>query len=180
MNFQDLSGRVRGVFKPRERELPAPAPPEGAAPGQQQAPVTIIMPGQQGRKISTPVVVIGVCLVAFALYFAGHSSAKVDTPASHGNNPTPTSAANIKDWNKPVATSPVIVETRSPAQQAEDAYQKSQAEQLAMMQRSGQYIPGRFRLALLAAPRAQPRSLPRSSSRRTGAKRTKNPFMPRT
>ena len=135
MNLRELIGRARERFSQRE----LPAPPPVSAPGQQQAPVTIVMPGQQSRKLSTPVVIVGVGVCAIALYFAGHGSAKVDTPAvSRGSDPTPTSPANIKDWNKPAA-SPFAGKTA--AQQAEEAYG---AQQTASMQQQQAAFVGGF------------------------------------
>ena len=82
------------------------------------------MGGQQGKKISTRVIVCGLVVVLIALYFAGHNSAHVDSPATVANSPTPTNPSNIKDWNKqpvvPLSTG------KTPAQQAEEAYAAQQ------------------------------------------------------
>jgi type IV secretion system protein TrbI len=136
MNFSDLSDRVRSFFP--QREFTAPPPPSPPAGGQ-QPPVTIVMSGQTGRKVSVPVMVVGASVVLIAMYFAGHSSAHVDTPTPHGNDPTPTSPSNIKDWNKPVTPQ---IPAKTPAQQAEEAFERNQQEQVAAMQRGNQMYAG--------------------------------------
>ena len=126
MNLSEIIDRARDRFSPR-REFPSPPPAEGTVQG--QAPIAIVLPGQQSRKVSMPVIVLGICVACAGLYFAGHSSAHVDSPATaRPNDPTPTSASNIKDFNKPV-TPPAPMKT--PEQLANEAYQ---AQQVAAMQ----------------------------------------------
>ncbi len=152
MNLQDLVSGFRERFSRREYTTP-PAPVAG-----QQAPVTIVMAGQQGRKVSMPVIVVGVGVVLVAMYFAGHSSAHVDAPAtSRANDPTPTSPANIRDWNKPV-TPPL--QTKTAAQQAEETYQM---RQVAAMQQAAMINSGQPPLGSAGAPagsQAQPALTP--------------------
>ena len=122
MNFSNFSDRVRGWFPQREYQAP---PPPTQAPNGQQAPVTIVMPAQPARKVSTPLLVVGGGIVLIAIYFAGHSSAKLEPSSQHPSGPTPTSPASIKDWNKP--RTPALP-VKTPQQQAEEDYQRSQQE----------------------------------------------------
>jgi hypothetical protein len=76
MNFSNFSDRLRGMFPQREYTAPPPPPPASG----QQAPVTIVMPGQTSRKVSMPVMILGGSVVLMAMYCAGHHSATVDRP----------------------------------------------------------------------------------------------------
>ena len=131
MNFGNFFSDIRGRFSRQELDAPPPPPP----PSSGQPPITIVMPGQPKRKVPMPVLVAGGAVALLGIYFAGHSSAHVDTPTSIANNPTPTSPSNIKDWNKPIAPS---IPVKTPAQQAQEAFERDQQEKAIAAQQQQQ------------------------------------------